>query len=341
MVFRLAGQPACLHHAALWSWPCSPHCSAPFPPRPKWSTRASSGCATPPAGLFLHWGMFTAPRHTDCAAWERDVCAAAGTPTTGSTRRRSCTPPTSCSPPSTKPARVRAAVALGDPRQLLHATRLPRRIGCRRQGQGRPGVAVHDRRPAVAQRSTGGSDARLRRLLGVQGAAGRPDHPGRLRNVQLRPVPRGDGRLSGPVGVLDRQRQRLLGTARAVRADPGAEALVVAEQQQRGHPDHGHRQQRAEDRDHAGLRLPTGHLHADAPADRGRLQAADHGPVVVRRQRQRGRLRAQRRPVRRQCGVVDQVADGRDRDGQRQVPAEPGEVQQLHGRAGCRRCGRR
>ncbi|MFF0267505.1 discoidin domain-containing protein [Kribbella sp. NPDC004536] len=27
------------------------------------------------AGLFLHWGMFTAPRHTDCAAWERDVTA--------------------------------------------------------------------------------------------------------------------------------------------------------------------------------------------------------------------------------------------------------------------------
>ncbi|MEV6864524.1 alpha-L-fucosidase [Streptosporangium subroseum] len=27
------------------------------------------------AGLFLHWGMFTAPAHTDCAAWERDVTA--------------------------------------------------------------------------------------------------------------------------------------------------------------------------------------------------------------------------------------------------------------------------
>ncbi|TDO30180.1 carbohydrate-binding protein with CBM35 doain [Kribbella sp. VKM Ac-2527] len=27
------------------------------------------------AGLFLHWGMFTAPRHTDCASWERDVTA--------------------------------------------------------------------------------------------------------------------------------------------------------------------------------------------------------------------------------------------------------------------------
>ncbi|MEU7858600.1 CBM35 domain-containing protein [Nonomuraea sp. NPDC049141] len=25
------------------------------------------------AGLFLHWGMFTAPRHLDCAQWEKDV----------------------------------------------------------------------------------------------------------------------------------------------------------------------------------------------------------------------------------------------------------------------------
>ncbi|MFJ1967987.1 alpha-L-fucosidase [Streptomyces sp. NPDC087903] len=25
------------------------------------------------AGLFLHWGMFTAPRHLDCASWEKDV----------------------------------------------------------------------------------------------------------------------------------------------------------------------------------------------------------------------------------------------------------------------------
>ncbi|MDR8409280.1 hypothetical protein MTP10_11080 [Nonomuraea sp. 3-1Str] len=25
------------------------------------------------AGLFLHWGMFTAPRHLDCAQWESDV----------------------------------------------------------------------------------------------------------------------------------------------------------------------------------------------------------------------------------------------------------------------------
>ena len=29
------------------------------------------------AGLFLHWGMFTAPRHTDCAAWEREAQKAA------------------------------------------------------------------------------------------------------------------------------------------------------------------------------------------------------------------------------------------------------------------------
>ncbi|MGP3979554.1 alpha-L-fucosidase [Streptomyces sp. KR80] len=32
------------------------------------------------AGLFLHWGMFTAPRHLDCAEWERDVTAGGWTP---------------------------------------------------------------------------------------------------------------------------------------------------------------------------------------------------------------------------------------------------------------------
>ncbi|WP_433518913.1 CBM35 domain-containing protein [Nonomuraea sp. CA-143628] len=32
------------------------------------------------AGLFLHWGMFTAPRHLDCAAWERDVTGGGWSP---------------------------------------------------------------------------------------------------------------------------------------------------------------------------------------------------------------------------------------------------------------------
>ncbi|WP_329054476.1 alpha-L-fucosidase [Amycolatopsis sp. NBC_01488] len=44
-----------------------------FNPRQDW-LRAST------AGLFLHWGMFTAPRHTDCAAWEHDVTAGGWTP---------------------------------------------------------------------------------------------------------------------------------------------------------------------------------------------------------------------------------------------------------------------
>ncbi len=35
-------------------------------PRQKWMREAT-------AGLLLHWGMFTAPRQTDCAAWERAV----------------------------------------------------------------------------------------------------------------------------------------------------------------------------------------------------------------------------------------------------------------------------
>ncbi|MGK3200698.1 alpha-L-fucosidase [Amycolatopsis sp. MEPSY49] len=44
-----------------------------YHPRQDW-LRAST------AGLFLHWGMFTAPRHTDCAAWEHDVTAGGWTP---------------------------------------------------------------------------------------------------------------------------------------------------------------------------------------------------------------------------------------------------------------------
>jgi hypothetical protein len=42
-------------------------------PRQEW-LRAST------AGLFLHWGMFTAPRHLDCAQWERDVTGGGWTP---------------------------------------------------------------------------------------------------------------------------------------------------------------------------------------------------------------------------------------------------------------------
>jgi hypothetical protein len=42
-------------------------------PRQEWLRQST-------AGLFLHWGMFTAPRHTDCAAWERDVTEGGWTP---------------------------------------------------------------------------------------------------------------------------------------------------------------------------------------------------------------------------------------------------------------------
>ncbi|HEU4423009.1 MAG TPA: CBM35 domain-containing protein [Pilimelia sp.] len=42
-------------------------------PRQQWLRDAT-------AGLFLHWGMFTAPKHLDCAAWERDVTEGGWTP---------------------------------------------------------------------------------------------------------------------------------------------------------------------------------------------------------------------------------------------------------------------
>ena len=42
-------------------------------PRQEWLRQST-------AGLFLHWGMFTAPRHLDCAAWEHDVTEGGWTP---------------------------------------------------------------------------------------------------------------------------------------------------------------------------------------------------------------------------------------------------------------------
>ncbi|MFB6778295.1 alpha-L-fucosidase [Streptomyces sp. NPDC056352] len=42
-------------------------------PRQQWMREST-------AGLFLHWGMFTAPRHTDCATWEHDVTAGGWSP---------------------------------------------------------------------------------------------------------------------------------------------------------------------------------------------------------------------------------------------------------------------
>jgi len=65
---------ACLAAAvALVASLVSPANAELYHPRQDW-LRAST------AGLFLHWGMFTAPRHTDCAAWERDVTDGGWTP---------------------------------------------------------------------------------------------------------------------------------------------------------------------------------------------------------------------------------------------------------------------
>src|SRR6266545_4792033 len=42
-------------------------------PRQQWLRNST-------AGLFLHWGMFTAPLHLDCAQWDHDVTAGGWTP---------------------------------------------------------------------------------------------------------------------------------------------------------------------------------------------------------------------------------------------------------------------
>jgi hypothetical protein len=48
--------------------PAQPAAAEVQHPRQEWLRAAT-------AGLFLHWGMFTAPKHLNCAEWERDVTA--------------------------------------------------------------------------------------------------------------------------------------------------------------------------------------------------------------------------------------------------------------------------
>lgn len=74
MVFRLAGRRRAFTAGALvlallaTLFSTVPAQAEVEHPRQQWMRDST-------AGLFLHWGMFTAPRHTDCAAWERDVTA--------------------------------------------------------------------------------------------------------------------------------------------------------------------------------------------------------------------------------------------------------------------------
>ncbi|MEV0090832.1 alpha-L-fucosidase [Streptomyces sp. NPDC050738] len=46
---------------------------SPYPARQTWLRDST-------AGLFLHWGMFTQPRHDDCASWEKAVTDGGWTP---------------------------------------------------------------------------------------------------------------------------------------------------------------------------------------------------------------------------------------------------------------------
>ena len=87
-----------------------------------------------------------------------------------------------------QPARVRAGLAVEDPRYLQHQARLPRRAADRR-AQRRPAPdPLHDRRPAAPRRER----IRIFQLVGVlevRRAHRRHVHPGRLRRVQLRQLP--------------------------------------------------------------------------------------------------------------------------------------------------------
>ena len=74
MVFRLAGRRRAVTAGALVLALLATLFSA-IPARAEVENPRQQWMRDSTAGLFLHWGMFTAPRHTDCAAWEKDVTA--------------------------------------------------------------------------------------------------------------------------------------------------------------------------------------------------------------------------------------------------------------------------
>ena len=254
-------------------------------PRQDWM-RAST------AGLFLHWGMFTAPQHLDCAEWERDVTGGGWTPDYWVDEARKLG--ASYIVLATFHSRLGYARPWPSkiPGSCAHEARLPRRAGQGRQGEGRPDHPLHDRRPAVAQRAPG---------IETLDSAAYSAYKGQQVDLTTRD---GFGEFSYDLffevmenypdlaGFWIDNDNAYWERNQPLRADPREAAVLVAEQQQRGHADHGHGQQRAEDRHDAVLRLPAGRVHADAAADRGRLQAADHRRLVVRRRRPRGRLPA-------------------------------------------------
>jgi hypothetical protein len=73
MVFRLAGRRRGLTAVALVLAVLAALLSTTTPARAEVEHPRQQWMRDSTAGLFLHWGMFTAPRHTDCAAWEHDV----------------------------------------------------------------------------------------------------------------------------------------------------------------------------------------------------------------------------------------------------------------------------
>ena len=214
------------------------------------------------AGLFLHWGMRTAPAHTDCGAWESRCHRRRLDGRLLGQRGQEAARPVHRAGHVPQPAGLRAAVAVEDPRQLPHQARLPRRADRRRRRPGHADHPLHDRRSAVARRrpATSGSTRPASRRTRAQR---QPHHPRRLRRVQLRQLLRGHGQVPRPRRVLDRQRQRLLGVSHDLYEQITSKRPdYSAEQQQRRHADHGHGQQRAEDRHDARLRLPAGDVHA-------------------------------------------------------------------------------
>ena len=229
------------------------------------------------AGLFLHWGMFTAPRpHRLRRLGARRHRRRLERRLLGRRGAASCTRRTSCWPPSTAASATRARGRRRSP-----AAAPPQRdfLGELVAAGKAKGVQVilymtddpqwHNEVPGVETLDSAAYSA----YKGQQVDLTTRDGFGMFSYDLFFEVMDNYPDLSG--FWIDND-NAYWEQQRPLRADPREAPDLAAQQQQRGHADHGHGQQRAEDRHDAGLRLPAGGLHPDAAADRGRLQAADH-----------------------------------------------------------------
>jgi alpha-L-fucosidase len=254
-----------------------------FQPRQQWLRDST-------AGLFLHWGMATAPVYKDCAAWEQAITDGGWDPNywvnegvklhvqylvlasfhsrLGYARAWPSAIPGSCSTKRDFLGELIAAAKGKGLKVILYMTDDPKWYWEHWQPSAPPDptdpadLAKPSWLDSAAYSAYKHKDVNLHTRMGF----GEFSYDNFVEVMDNYPD------LAGFWIDNDNEYWEQNGLYERIRV-----------QQQRRHAHHGHGQPRAEGRHDPALRLPAGGVDPDAPADRGRVEAADHRELVVRR----------------------------------------------------------